>query len=701
MLTDILASIVYDHEPVHVAVALAICFAGSLVSVRLLRTLARTGPAQRPYWVALLAIIAGGTVWTTHFIAILGYRPDLLSGHDQRLVALSLFAAIAGMLVALSVQVSLPPRIAPLAAGTVFGLGGAAMHFIGMAGFAITCVSQSDPLAAGLGVGLGCLGGAAAFHCALRRPERHIAGGAAGLTAAVVLLHFGGMASITLDPSIRVPLPPGDFPGDGLGLPVLLVMGLVLFVGLSSLQLDRIAGREARASLHRAAREDPLTGLPNRRAFRETLETFGDQAGAVPPLLLIVVDIDRLSAINDTHGHDAGDEVLREIGRRLSDWLPLGAFAARIGGDEFCVALPGHVPSDQAGWYGASLIASLSRAVWWEGLPLKVQAGAGMILCPDHADTIEDLFAGAEIALTDAKGRGSNRAGLYNPEIARQQRERRDLGDALERALDEGGLDLHFQPQITLMTGHVVGFEALLRWQHPALGRISPEVFVPLAEERGRIEDLGNWVLRRALTEAAGWRRHCRIAINVAAPQFASGTLVATLRGLLAETGMAPHLVELEITETTVIEDLAAVREQIAEIKALGVGLAMDDYGTGFSALSTLLALPFDKIKFDKSFIETLTTDRRMVGVIRSTVELGRYLGLKVLAEGVETEEQVSLLTGLGCDEVQGFLIGKPMPAETARRLFDLDLSDAELWDRDRRDDALAAETRHGVGHVA
>ncbi|MDF0601824.1 EAL domain-containing protein [Psychromarinibacter sp. C21-152] len=696
MLGELLYTIFYDHDPASLGVAILFCVTGSFLSVRMLRAYGQADGAQRRYRAWLLSIIAGGTIWTTHFIAVLGFRPELLTGHDQSLVALSLFIAIVAVLISVSAVSVLRGPVAPEAGGVLLGLGIAAMHYVGMAGFAIVCGFETAPGATVAAIALSCAGGALAFNRTLRRTRHSTLQGTAGLVLTVVLLHFTAMSALELDTTVAVPLPQGYFSAPGLVLPVALVMGLVLVLGLSSLQIDAISGSESVARLRKAARQDPLTGLANRTGFAEGLDAMRDPHGALVPFLLVTVDLDEFKQVNDTHGHAAGDELLRVAARCILDALPPGGLAARMGGDEFSLLVPGPRTEAEALEFGTLLVSRLNQPMRWEGAVIRCRASAGLVLCPAQGQEAPGLVAAAELALFDAKQRGGRRAQLYDAERARSLRDRRALGDDLARAFEAGELTLHYQPQFDLREKRITGFEALLRWTHPERGAVSPAVFVPLAEERGLIQPLGAWVLRTAAAEAAGWALPCRVAVNVAAPQFEGGGLVGTVREVLDDTGLPPDRLELEITETTVIDDLDSARRQVAELKRLGVLLAMDDYGTGYSALSTLLALPFDKIKFDRSFIQRMEDDTRMIGVLHSSVALGRHLGISVLAEGVETEAQADILSGLGCDEVQGFLLGRPMPAEEARRRFGLDGTAAGAWDDDRARDA-AAPTRRSL----
>jgi diguanylate cyclase (GGDEF)-like protein len=696
MIVDLLSTIVMDHSPAHVLVAILVCVLGSFLSVRILQAFGRTGRAQKPYWAGLLSITAGGTIWTTHFVAMLGYRPDVPSGYSALHVGLSLFTMIVAVLFGGVVGTSRRWRRAPMIGGVIFGAGVAGMHYVGMKGFAVACGVVVDPYHVTLSVVLACLGGVATLQLtqsrSLQRP--YLATGA--MVGTVQLMHFLGMSGLRLDLSRSAALPAGYFNGDGLLLPTTLVVGLVLIVGLSSLQIDRLTVEESMVRLRRAAREDDLTGLHNRGGFQEMLAPLLGHEDRSVPLMVIALDLDNFKYVNEVHGHAAGDRVLCETADRLTAWLPPGGFAARTGGDEFHLALPGTFTPEMAVATGTGLIAALERPVLRGDRSISVCCSVGIILCPHQAATIEDLCAGAAIALDDAKRRGRSRASVFDSTMARDHRERRLLGDDLAKAIERRELELYYQPQASLPAGEVTGFEVLLRWRHPVRGFVPPDEFVPLAEERGLIVALGEWVLCEAVAEAARWTRAFRIAVNVAAPQFATGTLATIVRNALRETGLPAHRLELEITESTVIDDLPSVQRQVTELKQIGVSLAMDDYGTGYSALSTLLALPYDKIKFDKSFIQKIDSDQRMIEVLRSTIELGRKIGVVVLAEGVETEHQASVLQALGCDRIQGYFIGRPMPAGDTRARFELELSDVDRWDRDRDAESTRHETDYG-----
>lgn len=689
MLSTLVYSIFNEHAPAHLAIALLVCVTGSFLSVRMLRDYCDAAGPQRRYRAWLLSIVAGGTIWTTHYIATLGYRPTLVSGHDPSVVALSLFIAITSVLMAVSSASAMRGPLAPEAAGVLLGLGLSAMHYVEMSGYAVGSAMRMDPLTTIASIAFALGGGALTFNRVLRRTRRPILLGTVSLALTVGLLHFTGMSAMRLDTSVIVPLPLGYASPDGLVLPVALVMGLVLVLGLASLQIDTITGAESVARLRQAARKDPLTGLLNRTGLTEQLDRLRQANGALQPLTLIAIDLDELKQVNSTHGTTAGDEMLRGAARRILDWLPPEGIAARVGGDEFYAVIPDARDPQGAVELGTSLVATLNKPMRWQGDVIRMRASAGLVLCPAQGHAVSALFAAADVALYDSKRRGGRQATLYDPDMARTIRTRRELGDDLVRAFEAGEFHLHYQPQFDLNARRVTGFEALLRWNHPRRGPIVPADFVPLAEERGLIDALGDWVLREAVQEAAGWTVPCRLAVNVSAPQFESGALVDTVRDLLSATGLPPELLELEITEGLVIEDLPSVQTQVAALKEIGVLVTMDDYGTGYSALTTLLALPFDKVKFDRSFIERIDEDPRMIGVLQSCVALGRHLGITVLAEGVETDEQAQALSEIGCDEIQGYLIGRPMPAEDTRRRFALDGTGAIRWDAD-----LAAERK-------
>jgi diguanylate cyclase (GGDEF)-like protein len=377
---------------------------------------------------------------------------------------------------------------------------------------------------------------------------------------------------------------------------------------------------------------------------------------------VLCLDLDRFKAVNDTLGHLAGDVLLREVAERLRMVLRAEDTAARIGGDEFAVLLGGRIERTQAVRLAERLIAAVSEPVALGHQQVEIGLSVGLAFAPDHGEDGETVLKRADLALYRAKAEGRGTCCVFENEMDAAATERRELERDLRRALEAGNLALHYQPQVRATNGAIVGFEALVRWTHPVRGPIPPAVFIPLAEETGLIGPLGEWVLRTACREAASWTAPLKLAVNLSPRQFAHPDLVGRVQAILAETGLAPGRLELEITETVIINDLAHALGVLTRLRALGPTIAMDDFGTGYSSLATLQAFAFDTIKIDRAFVAAMHESRQAAAIVRAVLSLGHSLGVTVVAEGVETEAQRDFLTDAGCDEIQGYLTGRPQP---------------------------------------
>jgi diguanylate cyclase (GGDEF)-like protein/PAS domain S-box-containing protein len=421
--------------------------------------------------------------------------------------------------------------------------------------------------------------------------------------------------------------------------------------------------RQAEERIAHLAHHDPLTDLPNRAAFNEHLDAV--VAGATrsgEPFALLAVDLDRFKEVNDVFGHSAGDALLCEVAERLKNAAE-GAFVARLGGDEFTLICETGPQPANAEMLAARLQAAVSDAIEIAGHQIRIGLSIGIAIFPTDGADAATLRSNADIALyrTKADGRGTVR--FFEADMDKRLRERRTLQHDLQYAAQRGELAIHFQPQSRVGAG-IVGFEALLRWHHPSRGTISPNIFIPLAEESGLIISIGDWVLRETCREAASWPRPLQIAVNLSPVQFQHGDLPGKVHAILLETGLAAHRLELEITEGVLIGDFSRALSILRKLKALGVRIAMDDFGTGYSSLSYLQSFPFDKIKIDRSFVSNLDRSSQSAAIIRAVIGLGRGLELPVVAEGVETPTQLAFLADEACDEVQGYLVGRPRPIE-------------------------------------
>ena len=409
------------------------------------------------------------------------------------------------------------------------------------------------------------------------------------------------------------------------------------------------------------AHHDVLTGLPNRIAFNECIAaTLSLAADSGESFAMLSLDLDRFKAVNDVFGHAIGDRLLFELAGRLEQACQ-GAFLARTGGDEFHVITPCGPQPASAEALAEKLCATLDADIDIDGVPLGVGLTVGVAIFPQDAPDASTLVANADAALVRAKSERRGSIRFFEQSMDRQLREKRALQQDLRTALGRDEFALHYQPQANI-DGEVNGFEALVRWHHPRYGMIAPNTFIPLAEESGIIIELGEWILRAACREAASWPRPLDIAINLSPVQFQHGDLPKLVHEVLLETGLAPARLVLEITEGVLIGEFNRGVAILRRLKHLGVRIAMDDFGTGYSSLSYLQSFPFDKIKIDKSFIANLGHSQQAATIVRAVIALGHGLDLPVVAEGVETKEQLKFLADESCDEIQGYLFGRPKP---------------------------------------
>jgi diguanylate cyclase (GGDEF)-like protein/PAS domain S-box-containing protein len=430
---------------------------------------------------------------------------------------------------------------------------------------------------------------------------------------------------------------------------------------LLSLSEDVTEQKQAQAQIAYLARHDPLTRLPNRAAFVETLNaTLERTLLADESFALICLDIDGFKEVNEEFGASAGDALLRALARSL-EVASGGAPLARVGADEFALVSLGGPQAAASEALADRLHAVLSEGVQIDARRLSASASIGIAIFPTDGKTADELLANVGAAVSRAKAAGRGRTRFFEVAMDKRLRERRALQNELRSALANGELELFYQPQAS-MSGDFVGMEALVRWRHRARGMISPGVFIPLAEETDLILPIGEWVLREACREATTWARPLRVAANLSPIQFRHGDLPGLVLSILMETGLPAQRLELEITEGVLVEDFSRALGILQRLKAIGVRIAMDDFGTGYSSLSYLQAFPFDKIKIDQSFVAKLEVNAQSRAIVRGVIGLAHGLKMPVLAEGVETRQQLAFLTDEHCDEAQGYFLGRPAP---------------------------------------
>ena len=503
--------------------------------------------------------------------------------------------------------------------------------------------------------------------------------------------------------------------GDGTLLPIELTIGVMNMDGrvkFAGVMRDITERKRTEERIRQLAYYDELTGLPNRLLFTQLLQqALSEACFSGKQVAVIFIDLDRFKLINDTLSHDSGDAILRQVAKRVTDVLPRRSTIARFGGDEFVVMMRECTMPADAAQAAQQVLNVIAQPMQLLGNDYHVTASLGISAYPVDGQNAQTLLKNADNAMSRAKEMGKNNFQFYSSEMNQSSFERLVLERLLRRALEQHEFDLYYQPKVNLRTGQVTGMEALLRWMQPGMGMISPVKFIPLAEETGLILPIGTWALRTACTQIKAWSRMgeapLRVAVNLSPRQFAQDDLYATVVEVLNDTGLDPTLLELEITESLMMNNPDHAATVLRNLKNIGIRLAIDDFGTGYSSLSYLKRFPIDHVKIDRSFIKDIPGNADDVSITNAIIAMAHNLRLQVIAEGVETREQAGFLMQHQCEEAQGFLFGRPMPAEefernwvTGRAAFSL-AEVADIVTGDRRDVLLNAENgANGVNLV-
>lgn len=450
----------------------------------------------------------------------------------------------------------------------------------------------------------------------------------------------------------------------------LLMAGIFASVGLSvfafqqSWRLQRALSRQGEAEQEsmRLAMQDQLTGLPNRRSFEAYGTRFLSGPARAERRALILVDLDHFKPVNDVYGHAAGDWVLADYARRIATLFP-GGIVARFGGDEFAVISPPLANDEEASNYASACIAGASEPFHHNGAVLHLGASAGVAMFGEHGDTIGEVMRRADIALYQAKHGGRHQVAYFEDGLERDILERNWMEAELAKAVRNGDIIPFFQPIVDLATRAVIGYEALARWRHAERGLINPMEFIPVAESCGLIGQIGDHILRKASLAATSWPSQVKLSINLSPVQLRDRALGVRIIGILAETGLMPNRLEVEITENALVADLETARETIEQLRAAGVAVALDDFGTGASTLQHLRSCKFDKLKIDRSFVASMQKSAESRLIVDAILSLSRSFGIRCTAEGIEDQTELETLTGWGCAEGQGYLFGRPTEA--------------------------------------
>ncbi|PZO78290.1 MAG: bifunctional diguanylate cyclase/phosphodiesterase [Mesorhizobium amorphae] len=660
---NVIACITLLHDLRLVVLAGLLCVFGSWSVIGLLGRASATTGTQRGGWHFLSAVAAGATIWCTHFIAMLAYDPGVPVSFDPVLTIVSLLIAIGGSAMGLTIATTNRFSWMPALGGAVLGLAISAMHYSGMIAYRVAGIIEWDRTMLAVSVLGSTVFGALAIHLAMASAAFRMQVAATGvLVFAILVLHFTGITAMGITPMLVGPEFSNPEALSGMALVVAAVGLLVVGVGLASYLIDGSARAETFEKLRRMALHDALTGLPNRKSFNDRLEhelTLADENGT--RLAVAVIDLNRFKQINDLRGHAAGDEVLKVLARRMSGLLVEGEFVARHGGDEFAALKR---VSDHSGLldFLKRIEVALHKPVALGSFEATTGGSIGVSIFPEDARIKEVLVANADLAMYRAKTAQDVTVRFYEASMDELVRRRRMLAEDLRMAIERNELSVHFQVQTAIGTGRVTGYEALARWTHPVQGPIPPTEFIPVAEENGLILQLGEWVLREACRQAAACKPMRRIAVNLSPAQFSHPDLPKLVCEVLLDTGLPPSYLELELTESAVIADKLGSLHTLRRIKTLGISLALDDFGTGYSSLDTLRTFPFDRIKLDRSFVSEMETSAQAQAIVRAMLTLGKSLNMLILAEGIETRAQLDILTAEGCDEAQGYLLGRPMP---------------------------------------
>jgi diguanylate cyclase (GGDEF)-like protein len=657
----VVTCLVTEHNLWLVGLAAAICIAGSAITFRLFSHMRNRSGRQIYGWSFLTAVAAGSSIWCTHFIAMLAYQVKAPVVFDPALTLASLVIAIAGCAIGFGIAGMRRSALAPIVGGAAVGLSVTAMHYTGMMAYHVAGIVAWSKIDIASSVVIATTLAALALDEAVRKPRKYSYVIAPALyVGAIVGLHFTGMTAFSVTPILT------DITADNgpvfqvIAVAVAGVALMIIGTGVASYLIDEMASQENIAKLQHMALNDGLTGLPNRLHFNEHFSQELERARANGSMLAVIgIDLDRFKAVNDHHGHDAGDQILKLVSRAMIKLVEPGEFIARIGGDEFS-AVKRYDKIEQVLDFVSRLENAMRQTHQFGGARITTGGSIGVALFPGDGEDTARLITNADLAMYRAKADIQRSVCFYENRMDEAARERSAIAAELNNAIAAEEFELHYQVQGCIPTGDITGYEVLLRWRHPMRGLVPPMEFIPIAEETGSIVEIGEWVLRTACREARAWPTPIKIAVNVSAIQIQQPNFAETVHAILVETGFSPSRLEIEITETTIVRDKVRALHTLRRLRAIGVTIAIDDFGIGYSSLETLRTFPFDKIKMDKSFVEGLTDSPQTMAIVRAVLALGKSLDIKVLAEGVETSGQLAALRGEGCHEAQGFYLGRP-----------------------------------------
>jgi diguanylate cyclase (GGDEF)-like protein len=677
-----------SYNPWVVLASLAIATFASYVALDLAKRV-RTGDRRvATAWLIGGSVAMGSGIWCMHFIGMLAFSLPIALGYTVAPTILSWCAgvAVSGMALWIASQGRLTWR--RLTGGALaMGLGICTMHYTGMAALDLApgIVWNVTRVLASAAIAVAASAAALLIFFWLRRSGRRgttLRQALAALVMGIAIcgMHYTAMSAAAF-PVGTVCLSVGDLSDTRLGLLVsgstLVLLAMTLLTSMLDARLQGSLNRanqklqSANEELRKRAFLDPLTGLPNRLLFEDRLmhallrqERHADRRGG--KLGVLFVDLDGFKPVNDQYGHAVGDQVLKVVAQRLRLASGDADTVARIGGDEFLVLIEDIADTSDGTLLATRLMESLARPIDGGDRPISISASIGIVIHPDQGEKGK-LIAHADAAMYEAKRAGGNTCMVFEARMDAHAREQLSLQVDLRRALELGQLQLYYQPKVGGISGHIHGVEALLRWNHPQRGQVSPAVFIPLAERFNLIGAIGDWVIGEACRQMRAWADEglrMRVAINLSMHQLREEDLVQRIDSALRRNHLEPSQLLCEITESVAMDDVRSTQRAFEGLASIGVFLSIDDFGTGYSSLSYLRQMPASQLKIDRSFVFDLEKSKDALAIVSAVIRLAHELGLRVVAEGVETSGQRDILVQLGCDELQGFFLARPMPAE-------------------------------------
>ena len=677
-----------SYDSLLVVVSLLVAILASYTALDMaerINTTSHAHAAAGRFWLAGGAVAMGIGIWSMHFIGMLAFRLPLMLGYDPWITVASLVIAIAvsGYALWIVTRPELPLRRL-LSSAVFMGAGIAAMHYTGMAAMRMSPGIEYDPLLFSTSVAIAVAASGAALWIAFRlrknTPHVRFARGGASVVMgiAIVGMHYTGMAAANFpSDSICMAARQGVSPG-WLAILIVVVCLAVLTIALLTSVLDaRLESRtaklarslaEANQELTQMVLHDHLTKLPNRTLLEDRLHQAISKASRDHShFALMFMDLDGFKSINDSLGHHIGDVLLVKVAQRLQEVTRAHDTVARLGGDEF-VMLVELKKTEDAMSIAEKVVEAIGQPFNIEGQELRVSTSLGIAIYPEDGSTRHDLVINADAAMYHTKRSGRNGYNFFEPSMNANAHNQLQWLQDLRVALEKRQFRLVYQPKFSTPHGPVLGAEALLRWQHPVHGMVGPDEFIALAERSGLIIPIGQWVLDEACRQMREWvdmgHEDWKMAVNLSALQFADPELVNVVKAVLAKHKLPPQCLTLEVTESTAMHDTSVSMDTLQKISDLGVDISIDDFGTGYSSLLYLKRLPANELKIDRGFVRDLSDGTEDAAIVSAIVALGRTLNLRIVAEGVETPMQQEFLTSVGCDALQGYLMGRPMSPE-------------------------------------